>query len=271
MNINGRALYEILIWQAEDLADRGRYEEAESILSAIESDDRQVNSLNYEVRAKIKYDQKDYLATRNLLQKAVAYDPANSSARNLLQQLSLLKKRAIISNVFIIVLIAFIFFWTLSYFFKREVKKANANEMLITTSRNEISIKDYVSFFANISGIRVDRKEKIVNIAFVNPVFSSECIITESGRVTLEEVKKVIDKLDGTFIMIIKGHTDNLPVYPGSQFYNNRNLGLLRAETVRKIFEYKSSERLTEIYITTPLDDISIMNKRTISIMLISN
>lgn len=67
------------------------------------------------------------------------------------------------------------------------------------------------------------------------------------------ELKAAVDEILPVLVahpaarIVVEGHTDNLPLGPGSRYANNRELSLLRAEAVVELLEEKgiSSERLS--------------------------
>jgi tetratricopeptide (TPR) repeat protein len=87
MNNEIKALYDLLYWQATDLARERRYREAELILANFEQAEDNYKAKVYDLRGRILVQQQEYARARAFFQKAVALAPGNAEYQTALQHL----------------------------------------------------------------------------------------------------------------------------------------------------------------------------------------
>lgn len=83
-----------------------------------------------------------------------------------------------------------------------------------------------------IDGIEVRDESGVPRIVFSSPVFSRLTTIDPNQHRRLNRVAQRVVETSPTSILVVIGHTDNVPVRPGGAFESNTHLGQLRAEEV---------------------------------------
>jgi flagellar motor protein MotB len=86
-----------------------------------------------------------------------------------------------------------------------------------------------------MKGVNVRREGRTCSIIFEEPVFSS--LITPAPR-AVEILGKLAVRLrdnSDRFMLVVEGHTDNVPPGPNARYKTNHALGAARAETIRDL------------------------------------
>jgi flagellar motor protein MotB len=252
MKLDPQVLEGLLIWQASDLARRKKYSEAEAILGLLETSEGKNRSAACDLLGKIKAKQGQYAEAKAYFQKAIAFDPGNSSPREALDNLPNYqrKRRALklasFASPFLALVIGILaFYWLVPLkngALYLQKNRAGSPEIVIpdkSLSRGpeKTQFQDEIRWPAiDPSGLTVTQSPSEMTIVFDKGVFANRCELTADGKRLIKAVAEKIKQTTGTLFVIIEGHTDNLPVYDGSPYRDNLHLGLSRAETILSIF-----------------------------------
>lgn len=113
----------------------------------------------------------------------------------------------------------------------------------------------------DVAGVEVAASEDgAVAVTFTAPVFSEGVTLTPAGEAALTGVAAVLasGERDGDrIIVVVTGHTDGLPLRPGSRYADNDQLAIARAQAGvdRLVLGGLPTERTTvDVTATSPLD-----------------
>lgn len=95
-----------------------------------------------------------------------------------------------------------------------------------------MNVSDWRAVLADIDGIEIRDLNNIPRIVFLSPVFSRLTTIDPAQQRRLNRVAEAVTSACADCLIVVIGHTDNVPVRPGGAFQSNDHLGELRAQEV---------------------------------------
>lgn len=95
-----------------------------------------------------------------------------------------------------------------------------------------MTVEDWRRILAGIDGIEVRDVNGFARVIFLNPVFSRLTTIDPAQHTRLNRVAQAIHEACDACILVVIGHTTNVPVRQGGAFESNDHLGELRANEV---------------------------------------
>lgn len=251
-------LNRVALGEASELARKGNYAEAESLLSDLIRDG--TNASAFDLLARIKAQQGRLYEAESLWKKAAKINPDNQSYTEGLRRIANMKRYPVWLAVFfhllvvVVVVIGVIAFLVL---FKSVSERTvtNTNTSRATSSSTQASPvvqhevpttspKEETPFNMelNIQGFSLKKDNTDFVGTFDEGLFVRGISLKPEAEKKLSELGQQLKSFEGRVIVRVVGQTDNIPVPAGRAYRDNVALGLARAMTV--VEKLRSSSQL---------------------------
>ena len=248
-------LLRVAVSKAAELARKGRFDEARDLLLAIapNHDDEPVV---LDLLARIAAQQGRLSEAENLWIRASYAEPSGRQYSAGLERIARMHRRPVwlgplASLMIILVLIVGIFITSKSW-------TANMNSHLASLGSEVVKLKEkhdraagHLARFEksmntvlekeiksnpigclNLPGVHCKSKKDEVVVTFTSGLFERGAILKPEARPLLVSLGMRLKRYPGNISVCVIGHTNNVPIRPGSKYRDNAALALVRAITV---------------------------------------
>lgn len=238
----------LLIGQATDLARSGAYEEAEQALSEAKAADEE-DPIVFDLLARIRAQQGRYNEAEVFWKEAARLDPGNEAYRAGLKRVRSIHSRPYLPTYWSPLLIGTLAVGMLAFMgvaLWRATLGESASRPVVAEMPTPPSLPQLPApvqavhqpphiEFTVPRGAKVSTKAGAILLKFEQGLFDSRTrLLPESEKLLKQVAQQLLSHKEGLRIEV-EGHTNDLPVPPGSPFSDNVDLGLRRAVVVTNI------------------------------------
>jgi type VI secretion system protein ImpK len=238
----------LLIERATDLARSGAYEEAEQALSEAKAADEE-DPIVFDLLARIRAQQSRYGEAEVFWKEAARLDPGNAAYRDGLARVRTIQRRPylptswtpIVFGLLVLSLFAVVgaMVWSMNNgepAAKPVVAEVPATPPAIPPAPVPMqALPKPPNVELTVPGVYVSSERDAVIVKFEQGLFDSGIRLLPEAEKTLKLVAQQLQSQENGLRVNVVGHTNDLPVPPGSPFTDNVDLGLRRAVVVTNL------------------------------------
>lgn len=119
-----------------------------------------------------------------------------------------------------------------------------------------------------VPGVEVSRRGDVLDVRFTAPAFGEATTLTPSGRAALEGLAAALLPDADRRLLVVTGHTDALPLRPGSPFSDNLDLAISRARSGAEVLQAAGlpGSAITASVTPAPGDETAGAENRTLTV-----
>ena len=244
-------LRQVMYSRATDMARKGRYREARSLLDDVDSMCGQ-STMSLDLRARIEVQEGRFHEAEGLWRQALEMEPGNDVYIAALRRIDLIRRplwvRSTPSIAMVIVIIAIAVVGAV--FVTGSNKKGKTGVLDSRHASTPIRLPSPLNI--DVNGIYAKPEGNNTILIFDSGLFSRNTRLTQDGKALLTTLARQLESYVGKVSITVTGVTDDIPMPEQSRYVDNGALGMARA--LKVVDHMRSTSRL-------PADMFSIEGK----------